>query len=65
MIMVNNREAEWHEGLTVRGVMEMHNYTSPKVVVKVNGDLVRKEEWDTFVINDGDDVKVIHLIGGG
>ena len=65
MIMVNNREAEWFEGLTVRGVMEMHKYTSPKIVVKVNGDLVRKEEWATFVINDGDDVKVIHLIGGG
>jgi sulfur carrier protein ThiS len=34
-------------------------------VVKVNDKVIRKPDWDTFVINDGDIVKAIHLIAGG
>jgi sulfur carrier protein ThiS len=34
-------------------------------VVKVNGELVRKEDYGTALVPDGADVKVIHLISGG
>ena len=65
MIKVNGRDAEWHEGITIQDVLHSHNYTSPKIVIKVNDQVVRKPEWEAFVISDGDDVRVIHLIGGG
>lgn len=65
MILVNGRQAEWHQNLTITGVLEMFNYTSPKIVVKVNGQVVRQDQWDTFLVQDGDDVRALHLIGGG
>lgn len=35
------------------------------LVIKVNGSLVKKDSYDTFEINDGDNVTVLHLVSGG
>lgn len=66
MIRVNKRtEVEWEEGITVADLLEKLNYTYPHIIVKVNGELVRRHAYDTFTIPDGADVRVIHLIAGG
>jgi thiamine biosynthesis protein ThiS len=63
---VNNRERiEWREGMTVSDLLEDLNYTYHHIIVKVNGQLVRRESYDTHVVPDGADVKAIHLIAGG
>ena len=66
MIRVNDRdEIEWEEGLTVSALLERFRYTFPHIIVKINGQLVRREEHPTRTIPDGADVRVIHLIAGG
>jgi sulfur carrier protein len=66
MILVNNRhELEWETGLTVSDVLARMNYTFPHIIVSVNGDIVRKEAYDDYLIPDEADVRVIHLIAGG
>lgn len=66
MIRVNDREeVEWEEGLTVSDLLERLNYTFAHIIVKVDGELVRKENHDTYTIPDGADVRAIHLIAGG
>ncbi len=66
MIRVNNRdEIEWQEGLTVSGLLELFRYTFPDIIVKINGELIRREEYPTRTIPDGADVRVIHMIAGG
>lgn len=65
MIAVNGRDFEWREGLTIQGILDERGYTSPRIVVKVNGEVVRQEHWGTYVVCDGDDVRAIHLIAGG
>ena len=65
MIAVNGRDFEWRKGLTVQAILDSKRYTSPRIVVKVNGEVVRQKEWKTFVVSDGDDLRAIHLIAGG
>ncbi|MBB6217189.1 sulfur carrier protein [Anaerosolibacter carboniphilus] len=65
MIKVNSKDFQWEEKLTVSRLLQKKNYTYPKIIVKVNGKLVHKEEYDEKVIKDGDDVQVIHLLAGG
>ena len=65
MITVNGHDFEWREELTIQGILDERGYTSPRIVVKVNGDVVRREHWGTYVVSDGDDVRAIHLIAGG
>ncbi len=65
MIQVNGRDFEWVEGLTIQAILQANRYSSPRIVVKVNGKVVRQPEWPRHVVADGDDVRAIHLIGGG
>jgi len=66
VVRVNNRdEVEWEEGLTVSGLLERFRYTFAHIIVKVNGEVVPREEYPTCTISGGADVRVIHLIAGG
>lgn len=65
MIQVNGRDFEWEEGLTVEKLLEKKRYVFPRIIVKINGTIIKKEDWPTTVINDEDDVKAIHVFAGG
>jgi sulfur carrier protein len=65
MIKLNNKDCEWEEGLTVRKLLDKKSYTYPRLIIKINNVLVPDEEYESTVIRDGDDVKVIHLLAGG
>jgi sulfur carrier protein len=56
---------EWELGMTVQDVLDRRNYTFPLIVVKVNNQVIKKEFYQSYQIDDGSDVKVIHLISGG
>jgi sulfur carrier protein len=66
VILVNNRDkVAWEEGLTVSALLERFRYTFPHIIVKVDGEVVPREEYPTRTIPDDADVWVIHLIAGG
>jgi thiamine biosynthesis protein ThiS len=65
-VILNNRE-EYFEGdqLTVSELLQKKKFTFRMLVIKVNGVLVKKGEFEKATIKDGDDVMVLHLISGG
>ena len=65
MITVNTRPFEWQEGLTVKKLLELKKYTYPKIIVRINGQLIPPEQYGTAVIRDGDIVSALHLMAGG
>jgi thiamine biosynthesis protein ThiS len=65
MITVNKQEHEWHDGMTIQSLLEEKNFTFPRIVVKVNGKLIKKQQYSSYTIEDGDRIDAIHMIGGG
>jgi sulfur carrier protein len=66
MVRVNDKhELPWREGMTVSDVLHAVDYSYHQIIVRVNGELVRKASYDTYEVPDGADIKAIHLIGGG
>lgn len=65
MIKVNNNDFPYEVGLTISDILSKKKYMDHMIVVKVNMTFIKKENYKTKVINDGDDVLVIHLFGGG
>lgn len=51
--------------MTVRDVLERMNYTYPEIVIRVNGEVVMDEAYDSYTIPDEADVRLIHLMAGG
>ena len=63
---LNNRPYKgWREGLTIQNVIDENKFTWPKLVVKVNDKLVWPEDYGNVTLAKEDDLKVIHLLGGG
>jgi sulfur carrier protein len=66
MIRVNDKwDVPWKEGISIADVLKACQFTHHQVVVSVQGRLVPPDEYDTQAVSDGDEVKVVHIIGGG
>ncbi len=65
-LVINNRDTELAgDKLTVRQMLQQMKYTFPLIFVRVNGEVIQKDRYDSFVIRAGDRVDAIHLMGGG
>lgn len=65
-ITLNNREESFSQSrMTISELLKEKNFTFRLLVVKINGQLIRKENYVSASIADGDKVDVIHLISGG
>ncbi|HNX03434.1 MAG TPA: sulfur carrier protein ThiS [Candidatus Cloacimonas sp.] len=62
---VNGHKLTWKEGLVVADALKLMNYTFKMLVIKMNGELIKRENWQTTPIPENADIKVIHLISGG
>ena len=65
-IVLNNRNESFSaEKMTVSELLVEKNFTFKLLVIKINGTLVKKDQYHTATIQHGDKVDVIHLISGG
>jgi len=61
----NNPEEITGEDLSVSELLQKKNFTFKMLIVKINGTLVNKQEYERTAVKEGDRVEVLHLISGG
>jgi len=65
-ITLNNNPSEIiQDEISVQELLTLQKFTFKMLIIKINDKLVKKEEYETALIHDGDKVDVIHLISGG
>jgi sulfur carrier protein len=65
-IILNNKEELFEsDQFTINELLRIKKFTFKMLVIKVNGQLIKKTEYDSSIVKDGDDVMVLHLISGG
>jgi len=65
-ITLNNRPEEIpFESLSIQELINYKNFSFKLLVTKINDKLVKKEVRTSAMIEEGDDVTVLHLISGG
>lgn len=65
MIEVNGRSIDFVDNETVKELLKRMKYTFPNVVVKINGELVKRNDFSNTVVPNDSKVSVIHMISGG
>jgi len=65
-IQLNNRE-EIINGdiMTIDQLLKEKKFSFSRLIIKINGKLIKQSEYSTVTFQDGDTVDVIHLISGG
>ena len=65
-IILNNREEEFDkETLTVTEMLSIKKFTFRLRIVRINGVLIHRDDYDKTAISDGDNVQMIYLMSGG
>ncbi len=65
MITAKGKPLEWHEGMTVLEVLKALELNFPFVLVKVDDQIVKKSDWETFKVPDRAKVDAIPIVAGG
>jgi len=65
-ITLNNRPKEFiKDEITVSEMLNIKRFTYKMRIVKINGKLIKRDEYDNAIIRDGDNVQMLYLMSGG
>ena len=64
-VVVNGERRDVRDGATVTQLLESFGVNPQLVAVEVNVDIVRRDQYPTTVLRDGDAVEIVHMVGGG
>ena len=52
-------------GLTVTQHLTESGYDLKRVAVELNGDILPKAQYESTLLQDGDNVEIVSFVGGG
>lgn len=64
-LTINGEPREFHEGLSVSGLIEQLTMTAGRIAVELNHEILAREEWPRTILKTGDRLEIVHFIGGG
>ena len=65
-LVINGEEVTSKDGLSVSELLVEQEVKMPEMVsVEINGQILRRPEFDTTVLNEGDKVEFLYFMGGG
>lgn len=64
-ILFNGEQQEIEAGTTIAGLLQQSNLQPRYVAVEVNRELIPRDRHAQHVIQSGDQLEVVTLVGGG
>lgn len=65
MIKVNGEVAENIAGQNVTQYLTESGYDLKRLAVELNGDILPKAQYESTLLQDGDNVEIVSFVGGG
>ncbi len=65
-LIVNGKESNLTEGLTISQLLIEQEVKMPEMVsVELNGQILKRSEFESTTLNEGDKVEFLYFMGGG
>ena len=64
-ITVNGEAREIPDETTLRQLIEALGIDEKVMAAAVNMEIVKKEDWRTYSLREGDRIELLHFVGGG
>jgi thiamine biosynthesis protein ThiS len=62
---VNGKERQVEGSATLLDFLQSFNVNPALVAVEHNGEIIRRERFAEVPLQDGDQLEIIHMVGGG
>ena len=64
-VVVNGEETQIANGTCVDAVIEALGLKPERVAVELNSTIIRRAQWTSTALSEGDRVEIVHFVGGG
>jgi thiamine biosynthesis protein ThiS len=64
-ILLNGEPKEIPTHLAVAGLIQELGLTPERLAVEVNRRIIRRADWPSTRLAEGDKVEIVHFVGGG
>lgn len=64
-ITVNGDNRSINENMTVMNFIETLGLKTDVMAVAINMDIVKRDNWETHIIHNGDRLELLDFVGGG
>ena len=65
IIVVNGNQTDIAQGSSISELIKVVGLDRERVAVELNKRIVRRADWDSTTISEGDKVEIVHFVGGG
>ena len=65
MLQVNGQSMDRQGLRTVQDLLDKRGWKAARVAVEHNGAILKREDFSTTVLSDGDKLEVVRFVGGG
>ena len=64
-IQINGEPRTFEGTLTLTSLVEQLGMKSDRVAVELNREIVPRDRWQVTQLADGDQLEIVHFVGGG
>ena len=64
-LLLNGERREVANGLSLAELVETLRLAPERIAIEFNQSVVRRADWSTLMLKEGDRVEVVHFVGGG
>ena len=63
--MVNGEHREVDSSISLAALLRRFSLPEKRVAIELNGRVVSRSDWPQTVVVEGDNIEVVHFVGGG
>ncbi|MBZ5574299.1 MAG: sulfur carrier protein ThiS [Acidobacteriia bacterium] len=64
-LQINGEGRDFPGPLSLTGLLEQLGTKADRVAVELNRQIVPREQWTQTSLGDGDQLEIVHFVGGG
>ncbi len=64
-IIINGQEKEFNNNSTLKSVISELQIEDKVMASAVNMNIIKKENWETYILKENDKLELLEFVGGG
>jgi len=64
-VFVNDEGRDFNSGISLAELITQLDLPVARIAIELNREVVRRSDWGSTMLNDGDRIEIVHFVGGG
>ncbi|MFQ5933198.1 MAG: sulfur carrier protein ThiS [Dehalococcoidia bacterium] len=65
VLTINGKQRDIDAPMNLLSFLEANNINPRTIAIEYNGEIIKRDEWGDTIIDAGDKLEIVHMVGGG